>query len=340
MQRNCYDEGMVAEFREGVKKYIVPIADRLKAEQAKRIGVPTLKAYDDTFKFPDGNPTPKGTKDDIFSNGRKMYHELSAETGEFMDLMLDNELIDAETRPGKSVGGYCANLDLFKSPFIFANFNGTAGDIDVLTHEAGHAFADYASRDIFPSNLKEYSNETAETHSMSMEFFTWPWMESFFGPDTNKYKYLHLSSALTFIPYGTMVDEFQHHVYARPEMTPAQRNELWLSLESQYRPYLDYGGIPFYSEGRRWQAQHHIYSSPFYYIDYCLAQAMALSFWAENQKDHDSAWAKYRRFVGFAGTKTFASLIEDAGLSSPFEPGTLYAVANAATAWLDANGKF
>jgi len=335
MQRNCYDKNHVAKFREGVIKYIVPVAQRLKAEQAKRIGVKSLKVYDDAFEYPEGNAKPEGTPDDIFAHGKKMYHELSEETAEFIDFMLENELFDVLTRPGKESGGYCAHIPIYRSPFIFANFNGTSGDIDVLTHEAGHAFAGYLARDIYPSALRSYSMETAEVHSMGMEFFTWPWMEGFFGDQTQKYRYSHLAAALNFIPYGTMVDEYQHHIYEKPNMTPKERNDLWLELEAKYRPWLQIDDFPFYGEGRRWQGQGHIYAVPFYYIDYCLAQIMALSFWTESQKNQATAWAKYRRLLGFAGTKTFVELIEDAGLPSPFVPENLKIVADAAVEWLD-----
>ena len=336
MQRNCYDAEMVGKFREGVKKYIVPLAARLKAAQKDRIGVDALKMYDDQFEYPEGNAKPFGTPDEIFAHGKKMYHELSDETAEFIDFMLENELFDVLTRPGKAAGGYCATIPIYKAPFIFANFNGTAGDIDVLTHEAGHAYASYKAREIYPSALRRYSNETAEVHSMAMEFFTWPWMEGFFGKETDKYYYSHLASALIFIPYGTMVDEFQHHIYEKPDMTPAQRNALWLKLEGEYRPWLDLTETPFYEEGRRWQAQTHIYGTPFYYIDYCLAQSMSLSLWAESQEDFKAAWDKYVRFTGFAGTKTFVELIADAGLPTPFVPENLKTIADAAAKWLDA----
>jgi M3 family oligoendopeptidase len=337
MMRNSYDKDMVAKFREGVIKYIVPVAARLKDAQKERIGVTTLKTYDDSFEYPEGNAKPIGTPDEIFAHGKKMYQELSPETGEFMDFMLENDLFDVLTRPGKQAGGYCSHIPKYKSPFIFANFNGTSGDIDVLTHEAGHAFAGYVNRDIYPRSLANYSMETAEVHSMAMEFFTWPWMEGFFGDQTKKYYYSHLASALIFIPYGTMVDEFQHHVYEKPEMTPAERNKLWLELEAKYRPWLDLTDTPFHGEGRRWQGQGHIYSMPFYYIDYCLAQIMALSFWTQTQESHTDAWAKYRRFVGFGGTKTFVDLVVDAGLPSPFVPENLKPVADAAMKWLDEN---
>lgn len=335
LTRNCYDKEMVAKFREGVLKHIVPIITRLKKEQAKRIGVDTIKVYDQDFIYPDGNAKPQGTADDTMAHGKKMYHELSSKTAELIDFMLENELFDVLTRPGKSNGGYCYTISKYKSPFIFANFNGTSGDVDVFTHEVGHALASYVAKDIFPTALQDTTPETSEIHAMAMEFFTWPWMKGFFGEQTEKYYNSHLSESLTFLPYGVMIDEFQHHVYENSDMTPAQRNEYWLELEAKYRPWLDLEDTPFYGEGRRWQAQLHIFTYPLYYINYCLAGIMALSFWAENQNDSKTAWEKYMRFLSFAGTKTFVELIEDAGLPTPFESQNIKAVADAATAWLD-----
>ena len=335
MTRNCYDKDMVAKFREGVEKHIVPIITKLKAAQAKRIGVDTIKVYDAEFNYPDGNAKPQGTADDIIAHGQKMYHELSPETAEFIDVMLENELFDVLTRPGKSAGGYCTSLDKYKSTFIFANFNGTSTDVDVFTHEVGHALASYVAKDIYPTDLQNTPQETSEIHSMAMEFFTWPWMEGFFGPQTEKYYDSHLSGSLSFLPYGVMVDEFQHHIYENPDMTPAQRNAYWLELEAKYRPWLDLKDTPFNGEGRRWQNQLHLYVVPFYYIDYCLAGIVALSFWALIQKDSKQAWEKYMRLLGFAGTKTFVELLDDAGLPTPFEPDNIKAIADAATAWLD-----
>ena len=339
MTRNCYDKDMVKKFRDGVVKYIVPIVSKLKKEQAERINVETIKVYDDPFEWPDGNAQPVGTPDDIFAHGKKMYHELSNETKEFIDFMLENELFDVLTRPGKSAGGYCAHLPKYKSPFIFANFNGTSADIDVLTHEAGHAYAGFVGRDIFPSDLQEYTYETAEIHSMSMEFLTWPWMEGFFGEKTQQYYYSHLASALIFLPYGCMVDEFQHLIYENPNLKPEERNKIWLELESKYRPYLDVKDFPFHGEGRRWQAQGHIYQRPFYYIDYCLAQIMALNFWAQSQENHKEAFDKYKELVSFGGKKTFLDVVQSSGLPSPFIEDNINIVAKAATKWLDSQNK-
>ena len=288
--------------------------------------------------FPDGDPKPAGTPDDIVAHGKKLYHELSPETAEFIDFMLDNELMDLLSRKGKSGGGFCTAFFDYKSPFIFANFNGTAHDVDVLTHEAGHAFAAYMGRNIFPISNFIPSKESCEIHSMSMEFFAWPWAEGFFGKDTEKFRYSHLMGALTFIPYGTMVDHFQHIIYAKPELTPAERNEEWRKLLAVYMPWLKLGEVPFFGEGRGWQRQAHIYELPFYYIDYCLAQTVALQFWAKIQSNRGDAWQRYLKLVNLAGTKTFTGLVAAADLDTPFGGDAVREISEMATKWLDENG--
>lgn len=171
---------------------------------------------------------------------------------------------------------------------------------------------------------------------MSMEFMAWPWAEGFFGPDTKKFLYSHLAGALTFIPYGTLVDHFQHEVYANPDMTPAQRHAVWKELQQQYMPWVRLDGdIPFFADGEAWQRQSHIYEAPFYYIDYCLAQTVALEFWALLQKDKKAAWEKYMAYTRQGGSRTFTDLLKNAGLDTPFDEKCLREVCEAAEAWLD-----
>ena len=337
MSRNCYDKNDVEKFRKAVREFLVPVANEVFKKQAARLGKTyPMNFADNALAFRSGNPKPQGTPDDILAAGRKFYHELSAETTEFIDVMYENELLDVLSKKGKTGGGYCTGLPKYKVPFIFANFNGTAGDVEVMTHEAGHAFAAYLAKDIVPLAYSWPSLEACEVHSMSMEFFSWPWAEEFFGKDAKKFYYTHLSDALTFIPYGTMVDHFQHIVYERPDMTPEERHGVWKELLGTYMPWMALGDdIPFYGEGKGWQRQMHIYQSPFYYIDYCLAQTMALQFWALIQKDRKAAWDTYMKYTCPAGTMTFRELIEEAGLKSPFGDEALSTVCSAAREWLD-----
>lgn len=338
LNRNCYGPADVARFRRQVVESMVPVVAEIKKAQAKRIGIADMKFYDDNFFYPDGNATPQGTPEELLAAGEKMYTEMSPETAEFAKLLFGNELFDVLAKPGKAPGGYCTSLPAYKAPFIFSNFNGTAGDVDVLTHEAGHAFADYvAARTIPILDLRSPTMEGCETHSMSMEFFTAPWHRLFFKEQTEKYEVSHAEDALIFIPYGSMVDHFQELMYTHPEMTPEERNETWLKLERQYRPYLDFEDLPFYSRGAGWQRQLHIYQYPFYYVDYCLAQSMALQFWMESVKDWNATWKKYLKFVGMGGTRTFVDLIRESGLLSPLDDGSIAKIVEPVFKWLKEN---
>ncbi len=337
MGRNCYTKEDVEKFRAAVVKYLVPVADGIYREQAKRLGKEYPMSFaDNALQFRSGNPKPFGTPEQILEHGREFYDALSPETSEFFRVMLDNELLDVLSTDGKAGGGYCTGIADYEVPFIFANFNGTKDDVETVTHEAGHAFANYMNRKRVPSEYIWPSMEACEVHSMSMEFFAWPWAEGFFGEDTRKFYYSHLSGALTFIPYGTMVDHFQHIVYEKPDMTPVERHGVWKELLGVYMPWMRLDGdIPFYSEGEGWQRQSHIYESPFYYIDYCLAQTVSLQFWAMIQKNLKDAWAHYMAYTVQGGSRTFTELLKNAGLQSPFDENCLKGVCEAASDWLD-----
>ena len=337
MGRNCYDKNDVEKFRAAVQKYLVPVADKIYRKQAQRLGKEyPLSFADAALEFRSGNPRPQGTPDDILAQGLKFYQELSPETAEFFQTMMDNELLDVLAKEGKAGGGYCTGVADYEVPFIFANFNGTQGDVEVVTHEAGHAFAYWMNRKRVPVEYAWPSMEACEVHSMSMEFMAWPWAEGFFGDDARKFRYSHLAGALTFIPYGTMVDHFQHEVYAKPDMTPAERHKVWKDLLAVYMPWMKLDGeIPVFAEGEGWQRQQHIYNSPFYYIDYCLAQTVALQFWAMTQSDFKNAWEHYMAYTVQGGSCTFVDLLKNAGLDTPFEESTLKGVCEVADRWLD-----
>jgi M3 family oligoendopeptidase len=335
MNRIDYNAEMVANFRKQVEEHIVPIATKLKEKQRMRIGVDKLTYYDDKFSYKTGNATPKGDAEWIVENGKRMYAELSDETREFFNFMIENELMDLVSKKGKAGGGYCTYISEYKSPFIFSNFNGTAGDIDVLTHEAGHAFQVYSSRSYEVPEYGFPTNEACEIHSMSMEFFTWPWMELFFKEDTDKYKFSHLGGALMFIPYGVAVDEFQHFVYENPEVAPAERKKAWRDIEKKYLPHRNYEENDYLERGGFWHQQGHIFGDPFYYIDYTLAQICALQFWKKANNGDDKAWDDYVTLCKEGGSKPFLKLVKIANLKSPFENGCVKSVIGEIEAWLN-----
>ena len=337
MMRNCYTQDDVEKFREAVQRYLVPVADAIMRRQAERLGKDyPLSFADEVLAFRSGNPRPQGTAEDILAQGQVFYDALSPETSEFFRMMREDELMDVLSTEGKEGGGYQISFPTFEVPFIFANFNGTQGDVEVVTHEAGHAFEYWLNRKRVPAQYAAPTMEACEVHSMSMEFFGWRNAEGFFGPDARKFKYSHLAGALTFIPYGTMVDHFQHIMYEHPELSFAERHAQWKRLLGIYQPWLKLDGeIPFFSDGEGWQKQSHIYEVPFYYIDYCLAQTVALEFWAMLQKDPDDAWAHYMAYTEQGGSRTFVELLEHAGLRTPFDEECLKGICETAASWLD-----
>lgn len=337
--RNCYGKEELSAFREQIARDLVPIIAEVKEAQRKRIGVDRLCIYDDKYRFPDGNAKPEGTADEILAAGKAMYQALSPETKEFIEFMFDGELFDVLSRNGKAPGGYCTSFSTHKAPFIFSNFNGTSDDVDVLTHEAGHAFAAYRALrnpNVHPA-YESPTMEACECHSMSMEFLTQDFHKNFFGDATAKYELQHCEDSLDFIPYGCMIDEFQHRMYENENLTPDERNAVWEELEHKYRPWLDMDGLPFYGRYSHWQWKLHVYLHPLYYIDYCMAQTVAFQIWTLSMKDRDAAWKKYLAFVDAAGTKTFADLCRSADLRVPYEEGTMKDIGSGIRDWLEQN---
>ncbi len=323
MGRTGYNREMVAKFRENVKNDIVPAVAALKKKVAKKLGLDKVMFYDNDIYTEGETPKPVLDVNGIFDTAEEMYYDLSPTVGDFMHKMREAEAFDVEAREGKWGGGYCTAFPDYKQPFILANFNGTSADLDVITHEFGHALA---SNFVFECGEREIGiggMETAECHSMSMEFFAYPYAEKFCGELGAKYKLKHLYSALSFIPYGVIVDEFQHEVYLNPEMTPEDRKALYRHLEEKYRPYISYEGIPYLEEGTRWQYQMHIYENPFYYIDYCLAQTVAFGFLVKAEDDRAAAFRDYLDFARKGGRESFEALVTGAGIASPFKRGAL-----------------
>lgn len=324
MQRNCYGREEIENLRRQVKEVWVPFAESIFEKRKERLGLSELSYTDEIVYSPKGNPQPEGTPEEILQAGQQMYEELSSETKEFFDFMMDNELLDVFGRKTKAVGGYMTYIPDYKSPFIFANFNGTSGDVDVMTHECGHAFQGYLAA---ADPIREHADigmETAEIHSMSMEFFTEPWYSLFFGKETaQEYTDMHLEDAVIFVPYGCMVDEFQHIVYDNPELTPKERKQAWKDLERVYKPHLFYDGLEFFENGCFWQKQHHIYSFPLYYIDYVIAQLCAFEYKIWMDKDREAAWQSYLKLCKMSASKFHTELLEEAGLETPFKSGVI-----------------
>jgi M3 family oligoendopeptidase len=335
MDRTDYNATDVAAFRAQVRDHVVPLASRIYARRAEALGIDSVSFHDETVRDLRGVPRPNGDEDWMMQQAHGLFDALGSDFGHFFKMMAECDLLDLTSRPGKAGGGFCADIPRYGVPFIFANFNGTQDDVNVFTHECGHAFQNWSSRDLGLLLYHWPTSEAAEIHSMSLEFLTFPYMDRFFGDDADRYRTGHLEDALLFLPYGCAVDEFQHRVYAAPEMSPDERAAVWTEIEGIYMPHRRYEGMPHHASGRLWQQQHHIFAIPFYYIDYCLAQTCALQMWHAANTDREGTMARYRTLCGLGGSMPFTDLIDAVGISNPFKDGCLAEVCEAAADTLD-----
>lgn len=334
-QRIDYGPEDVARFREEVAAHVVPMAHELRRQQARRLGLESLAYWDEAVLDPAGNPKPRGDHDWMLQRAQAMFDAVGGGLSPFFRELAGGGYLDLETREGKAGGGFCTSFPSVGSPFVFANFNGTEGDVKVFTHEIGHAYQNFRS---MGQPLLDYTWPTiegAEVFSMGLEFLSWPQMEQFFGDDAERYRRGHLQESLLFLPYGVAVDHFQHEVFERPDASPAERHAMWQELERLYLPWRDYGDLAYPASGAFWQRQRHIYCYPFYYIDYTLALTCALQFWVIARKDPQDALARYEALCPTGGQRPFQAMIREAGLTSPFEPGCLREVVEQARAYLD-----
>lgn len=337
MQRVDYNRHDVERLRAQIRDEIVPLCSLLRERQAKALGLGAseLRFWDEGVFDPAGNPKPKGDHDWMLERATEMFDEMGSGLGSFFRLMRERDLLDLKSRPGKAPGGFCTSMPKYGVPFVFANFNGTQGDVEVFTHEIGHAFQCYSSREQIINDYYWPTYESCEIHSMSLEFLTWPWMDKFFEEDAERFRRTHLTQSILFLAYGTAVDHFQHLVYERPDCTPDERHAMWQEMERTYLPWREYEGTAHVSDGGFWQRQAHIYEIPFYYIDYVLALICALQFWVQADEDREDAMKRYVALCERGGEAPFQALARGAGLVSPFDDGCLRAVAEKARAAIE-----
>ncbi len=335
MGRLDWNQEDAKEYREKILEYIVPLSEKIKKDQRERIGYgKDHRYYDDVIFYKTGNPTPKGNIQDLVKAAEKMYRELSPIASHYFDFMVEHHCMDLEAKPGKAGGGYMDYISGLKTAFIFSNSNGTSGDVDTLTHEFGHALQGFLGGEEEVPSYRSPGMECCEMHSMSMEFITYPWMDYFFKEDADKYKYQHLADAITFIPYGAIVDAFQTYCYQNPSLTHKERKAYWRELEKQYLPSKDYTGNEFLMSGGYWMRQHHIFENPLYYLDYTIAQVVALEFFQESREDQKKAFEKYIAFDKLAGTYPFRDLLKKANISNPMDGDTLKNVSQSVMQYL------
>jgi M3 family oligoendopeptidase len=323
MRRVDYGQAEVERYREQVAREVVPLAKQILQQRAEKLNLDELCFWDESVSDLQGNPELEGDQDWMLERFQDMFDAMNEELGDFCRMMVKCHLLDLKNRPGKAGGAFCTSFPTYEAPFIFTNFNNTKTDVEVFTHELGHAFQNWQSRHLPVLEYLWPTLESCEIHSMSLEFLILPYMERFFGSDAQRYRTNRIAEALLFLPYGVAVDHFQHLVYAHPDATPNERNQMWQQMEALYLPWRRYGDLTHPAQGGLWQEKQHIYCRPFYYIDYTLAMCCALQFWVKAKSDYNATLSDYIALCRRGGEAPFQELTRNAKLISPFEPGAL-----------------
>ena len=319
MRRLDYGRSEIESFRNQIVKYVVPFVGKLKELQKESLGLDKLKYYDEGVLFKDGNQTPKGDTKWIVEQASKMYKEISPKLHYLFRKMVDENLMDLDSRQGKSSIGITTYIPNHKVPIFISSFNGTAGNIATLTHEFGHSFQLYSSKD-----LKYYENwwptfDTCEIHGESMNLLTLPYAKLFFDEDHQKYTYANLLGTLSNLCYISLIDEFQHAIYDEENLSIEGRKTRFRELEKKYMPWVDFEANDYLEKGNGWQKIDHIFSTPFYFIDHALGKAVALQFYAQVIENPNETWNKYIDFCALGGRYSFVESIESIGFKNPFE---------------------
>lgn len=334
-QRVRYTLQDVRKLREEVKEYVVPVNTEIRRMQRERLGLEKLYFYDEEIMFPSLPRLEFKGEDAIKEITRTAMKNLGKEADEYYSFLMDRELLDLYARPNKALGGMTYYVPKYASPMIETNFSDIPYDVNVYAHELGHGFQAYRTPVPEAMELFYPGSDTMEVHAMSMEFFFWKNYDLYFDGDLRKQKYTHLASVLQTLAWCCIIDEFQDIVYSREDYTPEDYKEIWKKLEKEYLPHRYYGEDSFFNQGTFWYKQLHLFQTPFYYIDYALAQTSAIQFFMKDNEDHETAWQAYLKLCQVGGNAPYLDAIAMCGISSPFEDGLIERLSSYCKNYLD-----
>ena len=314
------------EFHDSIERVCVPMMHEIQEYRRGALGVVTLRPWDVSEKSGGGvdvhgRPPLRPFEDvrRLITGCSSVFHRMSPELGDMFDMLREKDSLDLESRKGKAPGGYQANLEKTRIPFIFMNAAGTHDNLSTMLHEAGHAFHSCYSSDLDLIGERNPPLEFAEVASMSMELMSQPdWGEFYSDEDARRAKLDDLEKIVCFLPWMATIDAFQHWVYANPEHTRQDRSEHWLELRRRFGPRTDWSGFEELKE-TYWQSQLHLFQVPFYYIEYGIAQLGALQLWQHHRRDAADGLARYARALRLGNTKPLPELFGAAGLDLGFD---------------------
>lgn len=317
-------------FHEAVKEVVVPAAVRIHERRQRDLEVSSLRPWD-LYVDRKGRPAlrPFAETAELEQGVSGMFHRLDPQLGQYFDLMVEDSLLDLDSRKNKAPGGYCTAFRAVQSPFIFMNAAGTHSDVQTLLHESGHAFHVFETRHLPYAQQKSVGHEFAEVASMSMELLAAPNLREdrggFYSPaDAARARIEHLESIILLWVRLMYVDAFQHWVYENPNSAadPDDCDRQWTTIYAEYMPVLDWDGLEDELQ-TGWHKVLHIHEVPFYIIEYAMAQMAAVQLWAQARKDPSEAVDRYRKGLSLGGTRSLPELFGAVGAEFDFSTRTL-----------------
>ena len=335
-----YGEKEMDAFVSEVKEYVVPVLSHIFEETRKRLGLEEMTVADISLMFVDGNAKPSGGADVLKEAAKKMYKALSPEMEAFFTGMLDSHSIDVDFSPNKVSGmGFCTDLKKGMYPFVFGNLDGTSWDVTVFTHEVGHAWQSYASDQNLDLTLfREMPLDAVEIPSKTMELFSYPFAEEFFGKDGDKFRFAHFRNAVKEIVAYTSVHELNTWIYTHVGASFDEINEKWMEIQSSYYPNVSYGEMEEEEKkGAGLLRNMGIFMFPRYLISYVFSEMCAIDLFMEYLKDKDKALDSYNRLCRVGGSKSYPEILSAAGLEPSYNKGRVKNVMEKVKAYLENN---
>lgn len=335
-----YGEKEMDAFVSEVKEYVVPVLSHIFEETRKRLGLEEMTVADISLMFVDGNAKPSGGADVLKEAAKKMYKALSPEMEAFFTGMLDSHSIDVDFSPNKVSGmGFCTDLKKGMYPFVFGNLDGTSWDVTVFTHEVGHAWQSYASDQNLDLTLfREMPLDAVEIPSKTMELFSYPFAEEFFGKDGDKFRFAHFRNAVKEIVAYTSVHELNTWIYTHVGASFDEINEKWMEIQSSYYPNVSYGEMEEEEKkGACLLRNMGIFMFPRYLISYVFSEMCAIDLFMEYLKDKDKALDSYNRLCRVGGSKSYPEILSAAGLEPSYNKGRVKNVMEKVKAYLENN---
>ncbi|MGN0482112.1 MAG: M3 family oligoendopeptidase [Lachnospiraceae bacterium] len=319
--RRGYGEAEMTAFCQQVKEELVPLLSELREEQRKRLGVEKLMSYDEHIYFADGNAAPAGDAAFLTEQSKKMYDALSPELGTFFKAMVESESLDVAPSVHKVAGmGFCTDVSREYLPYVFGNCNGTDTDVEVFTHEIGHAWQGYLTKkQVDLDLLQQMPLDAVEIPSKTMELFTYPYAENFFGKDAAKFRQGHFIGALREIASYCSIHEFNTWIYTHVGASFEELTEKQIEIEKLYHPELDYGEMePYVLQGCDLMRSMAVYMFPRYVISYALSEMCAMDLFRQMKEDPAAAWAAYGKLCSVGGSLSYPDILAGAGLEPAY----------------------